>query len=81
MRLYGEIIDRIGARTMLYLTCITISSVDLAQYGVSLTKDMVSVECGTIGKRSRQRGVFLLLWILSVGISLSPHVSFILVLI
>ena len=46
MRLYGEIIDRIGARTMLYLTCITISSVDLAQYGVSLTKDMVSVECG-----------------------------------
>ena len=39
------------------------------------------MECGTIGKRSGQRGVFLLLWILSVGISLSPHVSFILVLI
>ena len=33
---------------MLYLTCTTISSVDLAQYGVSLAKDWVSVECGTI---------------------------------
>ena len=32
---------------MLYLTCTTISSVDLAQYGVSLAKDWVSVECGT----------------------------------
>ena len=28
---------------MLYLTCITISSVDLAHYGVSRTKDWVSV--------------------------------------
>ena len=27
--------------------CTTISSVDLAQYGVSLAKDWVSVECGT----------------------------------
>ena len=32
---------------MLYLACTTISSVDLAQYGVSLAKDWVSVECGT----------------------------------
>ena len=28
------IIDRTGAQTMLYLTCTTISSVDLAHYGV-----------------------------------------------
>ena len=33
---------------MLYLTCTTISSVDLAQYGVSLAKDWVSVECCTM---------------------------------
>ena len=33
---------------MLYLTCTTISSVDLAQYGVALAKDWVSVECGTM---------------------------------
>ena len=32
---------------MLYLTCTTITSVDLAEYGVSLAKDWVSVECGT----------------------------------
>ena len=32
---------------MLYLTCTTISSVDLAEYGVSLAKDWVSEECGT----------------------------------
>ena len=36
------------AQTMLYLACTTISSVDLAQYGVSLAKDWVSVECGTM---------------------------------
>ena len=35
------------AQTMLYLTCTTIASVDLAQYRVSLAKDWVSVECGT----------------------------------
>ena len=54
VRLYGKIspgfsegiIDRTGAQTMLYLTCITISSVDLAQYGISLAKDRVSEECG-----------------------------------
>ena len=33
---------------MLYLACTTVSSVDLAQYRVSLAKDWVSVECGTI---------------------------------
>ena len=33
---------------MLYLTCTTITSVDLAQYGVALAEDWVSVECGTI---------------------------------
>ena len=34
-------------QTMLYLTCTTINSVDLAHYGVSRAKDWVSVECGT----------------------------------
>ena len=38
--------DRIGAQTMLYLTCTIISSVDLAHYGVSCAKDRVSVDCG-----------------------------------
>ena len=55
MRLYGEIIpsfsegiiDRTGTQTMLYLTCTTITSVYLAQYGVSRAKDWVSVDCGT----------------------------------
>ena len=55
MRLYGEIIpsfseaiiNRTGAKTMLYLSCTTISSVDPDQYGVSLAKDWVSVEYGT----------------------------------
>ena len=55
VRLYGEIIpsfsegiiDRTGAQTMLYLTCTTIISVDLAHYGVSRAKDWVSVDCGT----------------------------------
>ena len=32
---------------MLYLTCTTISSVDLAHYGVSRAKDWVSMDCGT----------------------------------
>ena len=32
---------------MLYLTCTTIISVDLARYGVSRAKDWVSVDCGT----------------------------------
>ena len=55
MCLYGEIIpefsegiiDRTGAQTMLYLTCILISSVDLAHYGVYRAKNWVSVHCGT----------------------------------
>ena len=38
---------RTGAQTMLYLACTSISSVHLAQYGVSLAKDWVSVDCGT----------------------------------
>ena len=33
---------------MLYLTCTTISNVDLAHYGVSRAKDWVSVDCGTM---------------------------------
>ena len=33
---------------MLYLTCTTITSVDLAHYGVSRAKDWVPVDCGTI---------------------------------
>ena len=33
---------------MLYLARTMISSVDLAQYGVSRPKDWVSVDCGTI---------------------------------
>ena len=33
---------------MLYLTCTTITSVDLAHYGVSRAKDWKSVDCGTI---------------------------------
>ena len=32
---------------MLYLTCTTITSVDLAHYRVSRAKDLVSVDCGT----------------------------------
>ena len=33
---------------VLYLTCTTITSVDLAHYGVSRAKDWLSVDCGTI---------------------------------
>ena len=32
---------------MLYLTCTTITRVDLAHYGVPRAKDRVSVDCGT----------------------------------
>ena len=32
---------------MLYLTCTTITNIDLAHYGVSRAKDWVSVKCGT----------------------------------
>ena len=53
VRQYGEmissgIIDRTGSQTMLYLTCTTITNVDLTHYGVSHAKDWVSVDCGTI---------------------------------
>ena len=36
---------------MLYLTCTTITSIDLAHYGVSRAKDWVSVKCGTMQNR------------------------------
>ena len=39
--------DNPRALAMLYLICITISSVDLAHYGVSRAKDWISVDCGT----------------------------------
>ena len=32
---------------MLYLTCTTVTSVDLVHYGVYRVKDWVSVNCGT----------------------------------
>ena len=32
---------------MLYYTCTTLTSVDLAHYGVYRAKDLVSVDCGT----------------------------------
>ena len=41
------IIDRTGAQTILYLTCTTITSVDLAHYGVSRAKGWISVGCDT----------------------------------
>ena len=44
-------------RTNHALTCTTISSVDLAQYGVALAKDWVSVECGTKLFRDRRNAV------------------------
>ena len=40
---------------MLYLTCTTITSVDLAHYGVSRAKDWVSVDCGTIENTDGRR--------------------------
>ena len=40
-------IDRTGIQIMLYLTCATISSVNLADYAVSHVLDWVSVDCGT----------------------------------
>ena len=47
VRSFSEgIIDRQGVQTMLYLTCTTISSVDLAHYGVYRAEDSVSGDCG-----------------------------------
>ena len=43
-----RVIDRTGAQTMLYLTCTTIPSVDLAHYIVSHAKDWVCVDYGTM---------------------------------
>ena len=40
---------------MLYLTCTTITSIDLAHYGVSRAKDWVSVKCGTMDFASSTR--------------------------
>ena len=40
-------LSTVQAQTMLYLTCTTITSVDLARYGISRAKDWVSVDCGT----------------------------------
>ena len=39
---------------MLYLTCTTITSIDLAHYGVSRAKDWVSVKCGTRSKTAKR---------------------------
>ena len=55
---------------MLYLACTTISSVDLAQYGVSLAKDWVSVKCGT----SNNSATFILVYFLN-GVS-SERIEF-----
>ena len=45
MRLYGEIIDRTGIQTMLFLTCTMVSSVEHAHYRIPCAKDWVSVDC------------------------------------
>ena len=42
VRLYGEI-----STVQAHKPCTTITSVDLAHYGVSRAKDWVSVHCGT----------------------------------
>ena len=44
---FEGIIDRTGAQTMVHLTCITITSVDLALYRVSRAEDWVSEDCDT----------------------------------
>ena len=45
---------------MLYLTCTTITSVDLAHYGLSRAKDWVSVDCGTKSPENRLLSLFSL---------------------
>ena len=42
---------------MLYLTCTTITLVDLAHYGVSRAKDWVSVDYGTRNKLKIEHGL------------------------
>ena len=56
---------------MLYLTCTTISSVDLAQYGVSFVKDWVSVECSTNEQKvySSHKNIFLSLHFSSITLA------------
>ena len=44
----SETVDRTGAQPMLYLTCTTISSVDLAYYGESRFADWGICDCGII---------------------------------
>ena len=50
---------------MLYLTCTTITSVDLAHYGVSRAKDWVSVDCGTTYHTVYRKSIFhgCMVWI------------------
>ena len=49
---------RTGAQTMLYLTCTTITSVDLAHCGVFCAKDWVSVYCGTMFySQTKRKGI------------------------
>ena len=45
--------------TMQQLTCTTITSVDLAHYGVSRAKDWISVDCGTREAKHTQRMVHM----------------------
>ena len=42
---------------MLHRTCTTITSVDLAHYGVSRAKDWVSVDCGARNKLKIEHGL------------------------
>ena len=43
---------------MLYLTCTSITSVDLAHDGVSRVKDWVSVDCGTMFNKHMSSDIF-----------------------
>ena len=59
---------------MLYLTCTTIPSVDLAHYIVSHAKDWVSVDCGT----NCFSGIFsnLYLYVRQRGVKLQNKMDF-----
>ena len=48
------IIDRTGTQTMLNFICTMVSSVDLAQYGVSRAKDWVFVDCRTRANKNHK---------------------------
>ena len=57
---YSEwIIDRTGGRTMIYLTCIMISSVDLACYEFLVLKIWVSVDNGFMFWYSGKSGLVM----------------------